>query len=795
MFDRIANMARRIFGRTLVEKFSERWVSSTVTVGEASAGRHSQPPGKTFTGRATQYVLICALMNARVCSSQRLRLYVPSKNGAKSRRVLDRTVKGRKRIDYLTRRVNGPGLKAAEYAEYAADIQEVTEHPAMDLIHKPNPWQTGTEFTEQAYCFMELAGNAYVNTYFDEAVPEMYMLGPQYVTIIPSDTEFVRGYYYQRDQSDPYVFAPDDVMHFKFAASPLSPYYGVGPLQAVLLEADLASAATQAEVYRWLNGGRPDFVVEIDPATTPDQRDQIKAEIVRETRGVKKSGRFLTLQNSKVVPLGFRPKDMEYVAGLARSDELIWNAFGIPQSELKMNDANYASASTGNVQYLSRTIAPRCNRFAEYLTEYLLPKFGVEPGAMWFAYDEIVPEDELKEAEMDRLDVGAGILTLNEARANRGLDPYEEAIGDMPRINGTSVERLDAPPVPAQFPPASNQEINVEAPEGTDEDAVAEKVLAGLLPHVKGDGNGNAGSNRDQGEHGAGDVGTGRVGSGGAYSNGDTRHGDGCAREADHEVRYDLSSNIACLKFYGSILSHKEPVIAGAPRGTVTQLDGFAARLDEWYRNAVRSALAGGQAGVVEVPAGDLQKIIDEELRNLFHFAARAGAREAGKPGEYEEVLPRSALDYLNTYTVRLAREIPDDLASSLNDAIRSGLTAGDTYDQITTRINIEMPEIARWRAERVARTETSYAMTEGRRLAWGDLDIKEKQWLLSGNPCEFCEAVALQYAGPIPMNQPFYRVGETIVGTEGGTYLVTWRDVQGPPLHPNDACGLIPVL
>ncbi len=747
--------------RNLFAKASDTWIASTVTSGEAVGGRYNTSPAKAFVARATQYVLICATKNAQTCACQRLRLYAPASAKAKGwrgKRLNASTLEGRKRLQYLKSRTNGPGAKASEYAEYAEDVQEITEHEVLDLIHKPNPWQTGHEFDELAYMFKELAGNAFVNLYTDEATPEMYHLAPQFTAIVPSETQFISGYRYDRDAANPVVFTPEEVMHFKHNGNPLSPYYGLGSLQPVLLEADLAAAATQAEMYRWVNGGRPDFVVKVDEAsaTNKEKRDQIRAEIGRTTKGVKKSGNFLILGNSEVIPLGFKPKDMEYIAGLTRSDELIWNAFGVPQSELKMNDANYASSSTGNVQYLSRTIAPRCGRHAQDLTEMLLyQRYGAEPGSMWFAYDEIVPEDELTEAEMDRLDVAAGILTLNEARANRGLEPHPPEVGDVVRINGTSVERLDAPPVaPMIAGPGMDDEEDDDNEEDDTADAVAEKVLAGLLPHMKGAE--NVGTRSDQERDRPtpeSDIGT----------------GDG-------------------LKFYGIPL-HKDGSITDAPGGTFARLDGFTGRLEAWYRSAIDEALKVSTSGVIRVSGVELEKIIEQELGKLFAFAAQEAAKEVGGT---LNVAPSAAIEFLGSYRVRLAQAITEDVSSTLTATVRDGLQGGESYDAIARRITDDLPDFAGWRAERIARTETANALTEGRVMAWEELGVASKQWLLSGNACEVCMSIAQTYAGPIPMSQAFFKVGDTVPGT---AYTVSWRDIQGPPAHPACACGLLPVL
>jgi hypothetical protein len=59
---------------------------------------------------------------------------------------------------------------------------------------------------------------------------------------------------------------------------------------------------------------------------------------------------------------------------------------------------------------------------AEHLTNRLLPLFNIEPGEMWFAYDNCVPDDQATSQQAQISLYTAGLITLNEARAELELD-------------------------------------------------------------------------------------------------------------------------------------------------------------------------------------------------------------------------------------------------------------------------------------------------------------------------------------------------------------------------------------
>ena len=141
----------------------------------------------------------------------------------------------------------------------------------------------------------------------------------------------------------------------------------------------------------------------------------------------------------------------------------------------------------------------------------------------------------------------------------------------------------------------------------------------------------------------------------------------------------------------------------------------------------------------------------------------------------------------------RMSQSVSDNTAQKIADAVSEGIDEGDTTAQIAERI-AESRGISRERAEMIARTESAYAYTEGRLQAWKETGIVTgKKWLLSPDACEFCEAAARQYGDKaIPLDKPFYEVGTTLQGTRGGSMRLTYRNVDGPPLHPNCRCDTI---
>ena len=433
MLTHVAGLARGLLEKR--KRDHSDYFDASVTVSEMSKSKWFGDRGEAsaLVLRAKQTALMCAERNSRVCANQILRLYIPKRSGGKRRDWTSIVPKGRAK--YLR--------KSVRYAENAGDFEEVVSHPVLDLLNAPNPIMSSVFFFQSLYMAAQMAGNGYMHCVqpTTRGVSELWPMQPQNVWIMLDRTNYVVGYGYGRDAASERAFGADEVIHYRHAPHPRLPYMGMGPLHVAFNEADIESASTENELAMWRNGARPDYVMEAPPDTTDEQVKDLERRVNASHRGPRNKGKFLVARAIKVQPIQFTPKEMEYIAGRQDIERRIWAAFGLPESEVRMNDANLASSLTGSTQYLRQTIKPAIDSVADLLTKELLPKFGADPGEMWFAYDNCVPSDETGEANRLVALVNARILTTNEARAELNREPIEggdefpeptSAFGQMP---------------------------------------------------------------------------------------------------------------------------------------------------------------------------------------------------------------------------------------------------------------------------------------------------------------------------------------------------------------------------
>jgi HK97 family phage portal protein len=419
----------------------------------------------TAIKRYRSWIYAAASINAFGVSSVPLRLYVRSGQAGK----LFRTGKvNRDRKGYLL----GNGQRTpsrtvmSKMHDFGAEFEEVTEaHPVLDLLRKVNPQMNGFDLAATRTLWQELTGNAYLHVIKNQlGVPsELWPMPPQWVEIVPSETEFIAEYKYGKDSNTKVSIAPDEVLHFK-RPNPESLFYGMGKVEAAWGVADLNDANHEMDIAMARNRARPDYLATIQNTdASEDAIAEFERAVNEKLKGPEKQGGFIALTGQvDLKPMQFAPKDL---AGRDEIVEEIAAVFGVPVSMLKANDPNLASATTGFAQWRESTILPLLRLDEETLNQKLLPMFGIENDAV-LAYDDPVPANRQLDLQEHTGLVAAGVMTINEVREARGLDALDIEEAQYPMVNGQSLAPLDLtdlepqpepqqPPMPPVAEPAA----------------------------------------------------------------------------------------------------------------------------------------------------------------------------------------------------------------------------------------------------------------------------------------------------------------------------------------------------
>ena len=318
-------------------------------------------------------------------------------------------------------------------------------HPIMDLLNRPNPLQSNSEFFASLYGYLMLSGNSYVLKVGADNQPpsELHLLRPDRILIkggqnyIPQKYQYIIGGRVHAEYEVDQETALSDLKQIKLW-NPLDDYYGLSPLAAGALEIDQHNMAAKHNVNLLNNGARPSGAVVFKPKDdqgfavnlTESQRQQLLTDLNNRFSGTSNAGRPMLLEGDfDWKEMGLSPKDMDFgnLKHMATTDIAL--CFGVPSQLVGVPDAQtYANVAEARLALYEETIIPYLKKIESDMNEWLVPMFGED---LMFCYDiDSIPalsERRKKIYENVSMAVREGIITRNEARERLGLSPLKGA--------------------------------------------------------------------------------------------------------------------------------------------------------------------------------------------------------------------------------------------------------------------------------------------------------------------------------------------------------------------------------
>ncbi len=325
--------------------------------------------------------------------------------------------------------VSRPGLKV--YRASMVNGQPRREwvgydHPAQELLDRVNPHWTGGDLWRATETYLNLWGESYWAVERDEAgVPfELWPLRPDRVRIVPDEREYIRGYVYTGPSGNSVPLAADEVVRLRYF-NPMDEYAGLSPIRPARLSVDMGRDALKGNRSGMENDATPGVLFETDMQFTDAQVDAFYKNWALKHEGPKNKLRPGVLSpGMKASQVGFSPKDMEYLNTLRWTVEDVARAFNVPKPLLHdLERATYANIETTRRMFWETCIVPELKFFEEALREYLLPMFGDPSLVAEFDTSNIeaLRESETERARRIKMYVSAGVMTVEEARAEVGL--------------------------------------------------------------------------------------------------------------------------------------------------------------------------------------------------------------------------------------------------------------------------------------------------------------------------------------------------------------------------------------
>lgn len=578
------------------------------------------------------------------------------------------------------------------------DKQEIFVHDGLDLLYRPNPFQTKGEFFEKFMINKKLAGEAFILKVRDERgnVVELWNLRPDYITIVKDKELFIKAYEFNKSDGK-VVFDPNDIIHDSYP-DPTNEYGGFSPVFAAetRIETEQLSTSYQKNFFR--NNARPDFILSSDNKIDANQKENIKEAWAKQHQGSKNSGKGAFLEGGlKYQQVSISQREMDYIESLRMTRDDILTAFSVPKAIVAItDDVNLANAKTAMEIFLSETIEPEIKRLTEKLNEHLIyPEYG---DIFFIDYDRsFLPRNEKEIAEIHEIEIRSGTKLINEAREELGLPPL---------VGGNSL-----------YMPLSN-------------------VPVGGLPTSK------APSKAAQKEEAA----RGRVfrGRSKAYKFLEVRE------EVEKMVYDGLEKSLLKKKNTKVVKSLIPKEIRDSYAEVVNKSidkkgDAFKPKVLDYGEDQKKRVLSKlRDAKSFEVKALDGMFDVTKENNLLAEISfpfIQEFVREAGEqamqtinPAEQFEITER-VQKYIKERSKKMAKQVNDTTLEKLSRVLAEGIEAGEGIAKLTDRVNSVYEEYPTYRAEMIARTEATSANNRGFIESYEQSGVANaKEWISTGD-------------------------------------------------------------
>lgn len=526
--------------------------------------------------------------------------------------------------------------------------------------------------------------------------------------------------------------------------------YGYSPVEQIVFTVNVALRRSLHQLQYYTEGNVPEALIGVPESWNPDQISQFQKywDSLLE-------GNTAARRHAKFVPGGL--KFQETKTGVAKDEfdewlaRVVCFAFSIsPQPFTKQ--MNRATAETAQEAAINEGLAP-VMQWIQTLVNVLINKFLGFPdlGFFWEEEDAMQPEIQAKIVDTK---VKNGTMTINEARAIDGLDPVPDGNELMLYTAQGAVLLKDIlnPPEPPpmvvqQLPDPGSQDPGVPVPPGD------KKPGPGALKEPPP-------------EKGA------------------VAKGKKPFPTIDRERKAIVGERAKLEKVVGKFLKGQ---IASVVAQIIDEL-GKAEKISIEDTLRITQIIKNIELKGWDVLAGDVAEILEFIGKDAgIEALSQIGIKDV--PKEMLELVNQNAVDYAQTRSAELVGmkwidgelvenpnaewAITDSTREFLRSDIQRAMEEGLSNDELADLIG-ENYAFSDARAECIARTETAFADVNGNLNAYKESGVVQgKTWIAAPTCCELCQELDGVTVG---IDEDF--------PNDGG---------EGPPLHPQCVCDILP--
>lgn len=310
------------------------------------------------------------------------------------------------------------------------DGKEILKHPILDLLARPNPNMSQSEFFIWLVSYFLIDGNGLTLAVTPDQAgrmppQELWPLQPNWIEIkVEKDGRGlpIKTFFWRR-KGQLIAIDPNMISHI-MTFNPLNANVGLSPIRAARF-----SIAQNNESKRWnvsllQNHARPPGAFITEGNVQAQQRTRIQEEMREKWTGSDNAGKPLFLEGGfKWQQFGLNASDMDWLEGQKISSREIALMFGVPPELIGDNsNKTYSNYKEARRAFYEETILPFMVFLRDELNTWLVPKYPDGDRILLdFDTDQVAALQEDRDKLFTRLQ-SATFLKINEKRSIAGFE-------------------------------------------------------------------------------------------------------------------------------------------------------------------------------------------------------------------------------------------------------------------------------------------------------------------------------------------------------------------------------------
>ena len=324
-----------------------------------------------------------------------------------------------------------------------AQGQPIENHPILQWLQRPNPYQTLQQVIAESIANYDLAGEANFAKIGMRNQLELISLRPDWLIIesYDQDTGMPLRYRYSPSEqgSSPSVPYLRDELIIWARFNPLDRWRGLSPLHACAFAIDTLNSYASSNKSTLDNGVTPSGVLSTATTLEDESFKRLQTQFTEKYSGANNTGKPMLLEGGLTwQQTGLSPRDMEYIQGKRANELDVCKALRVPPQIIGIDGSQtFANYEQARAAFYEDTVIPTVNSLLSQISYSIAADFSLPRGAYLCVDVDAVAALEPRRAERMKVIDNLQSISVNEKREGMGYGETDG--GDVVLIDGAKI--------------------------------------------------------------------------------------------------------------------------------------------------------------------------------------------------------------------------------------------------------------------------------------------------------------------------------------------------------------------